>query len=98
MGFDVTPDELVVGRGAHVVLEVANEGQEPHDLVVPGGPRTKTLSSGESQRLDLGVVTTRTPPRLWCTLPGHEAAGMFLDILVVASEALTEGARLSSQR
>lgn len=26
VGFDVTPDELVVGHGAHVVLEVANAG------------------------------------------------------------------------
>lgn len=85
VGFDVTPDELVVGHGAHVMLEVANKGQEPHDLVVPGGPRTKTLSPGQSQRLDLGVVTTRTPPRLWCTLPGHKGAGMVLDLRVVAS-------------
>jgi len=87
VGFDVTPDELIVERGTHVELEVVNEGDEPHDLLVPGGPGTRTLSPGESERLDLGVVTASTPPRLWCTLAGHRAAGMTLDIRVVTTNA-----------
>ena len=77
VGFDVTPDRLVVDRGTHLVLEVVNEGDEVHDLAVQSGPRTKALDPGQSQRLDLGVI-----PEIYCTLPGHKSAGMTLDIHV----------------
>jgi hypothetical protein len=43
VGFDVTPDQLVVDRGTHVVLEVVNEGDEVHDLALEGGAQTKRL-------------------------------------------------------
>jgi nitrite reductase (NO-forming) len=81
VGFDVTPDELVVDRGTHVVLEVVNEGDEVHDLAVENGPHTQTLKPNQSQRLDLGVITSGLP-ELYCTLPGHKPAGMTLDIQV----------------
>lgn len=81
VGFDVTPDELVVDRGTHVVLDVVNEGDEVHDLALDGGPRTRRLDPGRSQRLDLGTMT-RSPPELYCTLSGHRAAGMTFDIRV----------------
>jgi nitrite reductase (NO-forming) len=81
VGFDVTPDKLVVDRGTHLVLEVVNEADEAHDLALEGGPRTKRLAPGESQRLDLGVITTSLP-QLYCTLPGHKFAGMILDVQI----------------
>jgi nitrite reductase (NO-forming) len=79
LGFDVTPDRLVVDRGTHVLLEVVNEGDEVHDLALEGGRRTRRLDPDESQRLDLGVLTTSVP-QLYCTLPGHRLAGMALDV------------------
>jgi nitrite reductase (NO-forming) len=79
VGFDVTPDRLVVDRGTHVILEVVNEGDDPHDLALDGGPRTRVLEPGQSQPLDLGALTGRLP-ELYCTLPGHRAAGMTLDV------------------
>ena len=85
VGFDVTPDVLEVDRGTHVVLNVVNEGDEDHDLAVDGGPKTRTLGPGQSQRLDLGTVIGD-----WaavCTLPGHKEAGMTLDIQVVAGSS-----------
>lgn len=81
VGFDVTPDVLEVDRGTRVVLKVVNEAGEDHDLAVDGGPRTRTLAPGQSQRLDLGTVTGNRPA--WCTLPDHKVAGMTLDIEVV---------------
>lgn len=81
VGFDVTPDELVVDPGTRLVLDVVNEGDEAHDLAVRGGARTRKLQPGESQRLDVGVVA-RGLPELYCTLPGHRLAGMTLDIEV----------------
>lgn len=81
VGFDVTPDELLVEPGTRVVLDVVNEGGDDHDLAVPDGARTRKLGPGQSQRLDLGVVT-RSLPELYCTLPGHKSAGMTLDVRV----------------
>jgi nitrite reductase (NO-forming) len=79
VGFDVTPDRLLVDRGTHLVLEVVNEGDEVHDLALDEGVRTKRLDPDEAQRLDLGVIRSSLP-ELYCTLPGHRAAGMTLDI------------------
>jgi nitrite reductase (NO-forming) len=89
VGFDVTPDVLEVERGTHVVLNVVNEGGDDHDLAVDGGPRTRTLGPGQSQRLDLGTVTGDWAA--WCTLPNHKVAGMTLDIRVVDASATGQG-------
>ena len=88
VGFDVTPDVLEVVRGTHVVLNVVNEGGEDHDLAVDGGAKTRTLSPGQSQRLDLGTVAGDWAA--WCTLPGHKLAGMTLDIQIVERPATSE--------
>jgi nitrite reductase (NO-forming) len=97
VGFDVTPDRLVVDRGTHLVLEVVNEGEEVHDLALESGRRTRRLSPGESQRLDLGEITTSLP-ELYCTLPGHRFAGMTLDIQVQESAVASWARRSSSLR
>jgi hypothetical protein len=81
VGFDVTPDRLEVDRGTHLVLEVVNEGDEVHDLALEDGPGTTKLDPGQSQRLDLGVISNHLPD-LYCTLPGHKSAGMTLDIQI----------------
>jgi nitrite reductase (NO-forming) len=83
LGFDVTPDRLLVDRGTPLVLEVVNDGEEAHDLALEAGPRTKRLGPGQSQRLDLGVISANVP-QLYCTLPGHKAAGMTLDVHIQA--------------
>lgn len=73
-----TPDTLVVDSGTRLVVDVVNEGKEAHDLAVEGGPRTRILGPGESQRLNLGEVVGELDAV--CTLSGHKAAGMTLAI------------------
>ena len=85
IGFDVTPDVVEAARGTHVVLDVVNEGGDPHDLAVEGGPATAMLDPGTAQRLDLGTVARDWAA--WCTLPDHKAAGMTLEIQVVEPSA-----------
>ena len=81
VGFDVTPDVVVVDPGTHLILDVVNDGDEVHDLAVDGeSSRTRMLDPGESQRLDLGHVSADI--RTLCTLSGHELAGMSLDVKV----------------
>lgn len=83
LGFDVTPDAVVVDRGTRLILDVANHGDAVHNLAVDGGSaRTRMLDSGASQRLDLGTVTDDI--HMWCTLPDHKFAGMTLDIRIPA--------------
>jgi nitrite reductase (NO-forming) len=82
VGYDVTPDVLEVEEGTHVVLEVANEGEVPHNLAIEdGGPRTRDLDPGETERLDLGVVSADRSGR--CTIGDHDIAGMTIDLDVV---------------
>jgi nitrite reductase (NO-forming) len=86
--FDVTPGTLVVNRGTHLLLKVTNRGDEAHDLAMVGGPRTRVLGPGDSQRLDLGVVTHGLES--WCTVEFHKPLGMILHVRVArpsASEA-----------
>jgi uncharacterized cupredoxin-like copper-binding protein len=55
------------------VIELAIRGEDPHDL------HLKRVSIGETQPGDVGTWSGRLKPgryKLYCSLPGHEAAGM----------------------
>ena len=79
--FDVTPGTLVVDDGTHLVLDVVNRGDQAHDLAVDGAMHTKKLKAGESQRLDLELVSEGL--HLSCSQSWHEFLGMKLHIQVV---------------
>ncbi|MFE6287737.1 multicopper oxidase domain-containing protein [Streptomyces sp. NPDC057877] len=76
----VRPSRIEVDPGTSLRLEVTNDDAQRHDLKVDDGPATPLLSRGQSDTLDLGPVTGDR--EAWCTLPGHRAAGMTLDIVV----------------
>ncbi|WP_217168073.1 multicopper oxidase domain-containing protein [Streptomyces sp. AC512_CC834] len=74
----VSPARIEVAAGTTLRLKVTNSDSMRHDLKVDGGPATPMLDTGQSHTLDVGRVTEdRTA---YCTLPGHRAAGMTLDI------------------
>ncbi|MFF0112862.1 multicopper oxidase domain-containing protein [Streptomyces prasinus] len=76
----IRPDRIEVDAGTALRLKVTNTDARRHDLKVEGGPATPMLAEGDSRVLDLGPVTGDR--EAWCTLPGHRAAGMTLDIVV----------------
>ncbi|MEU1785307.1 multicopper oxidase domain-containing protein [Streptomyces sparsogenes] len=76
----VQPGRIEVPEGTGLKLKVINKDAQRHDLKVEGGPATPLLSQGQSRVLDVGPVTRNRAA--WCTLPGHRAAGMTLDIVV----------------
>jgi hypothetical protein len=78
VGFDITPDVVEVEQGTHVVVEVANQADHRHDLAIDGGPHTAVLDPGETDRLDLGELTSDHSGR--CTIGDHDIAGMTLAI------------------
>jgi plastocyanin len=70
---------LSVAAG-RVIVELDNEGQDGHDLrVAPMGSEAPVLSFDELRsgaRATKTLTLRRGTYRLWCSLPGHEAAGM----------------------
>ncbi|WP_407109753.1 multicopper oxidase domain-containing protein [Streptomyces sp. DSM 116494] len=76
----VRPARIDVAEGTVLRLKVTNTDAQRHDLKVEDGPATPMLATGQSRTLDLGPVTGDR--EAWCTLPGHRAAGMTLDIVV----------------
>ena len=83
--FSLTLSRPLVGKGS-VRVELRNNGEDPHNLVVsPDGTHTPLASFSP---LDPGTYERRSvtldPGRyqLWCSLEGHEAKGMSVTLRV----------------
>ena len=67
-----------------VEIQLYNRGEDPHDLAArrvrrDGSAVGRTFRVRETRPGDLGEATWRLKSgkySLWCTLPGHRAAGM----------------------
>jgi nitrite reductase (NO-forming) len=76
----IRPARIEVVTGTALRLKITNADARRHDLKVEDGPSTPMLGKGDSDILDLGAITEDR--EAWCTLPGHRAAGMTMDIVV----------------
>ncbi|MDX3451716.1 multicopper oxidase domain-containing protein [Streptomyces sp. ME02-8801-2C] len=79
----IRPARIEVTAGTALKLKVTNTDAQRHDLKVEDGPTTPMLAKGHTRTLGLGPVTENR--EAWCTLPGHRAAGMTMDIVVTGS-------------
>jgi manganese oxidase len=71
----IEPKEIAVPAGP-VVLNAVNEGAVQHTLGLKGTDKvTDPLNGGQSATLDLGELDAGTYT-LFCSIPGHEDAGM----------------------
>jgi hypothetical protein len=83
--FSLTLSRPLVGKGA-VRVELRNNGEDPHNLVVsPEGTHTplasfSTLDPGTYERKSVALDPGRY--QLWCSLEGHEAKGMSVTLNV----------------
>jgi len=83
--FSLTLSRPLVGTGS-VRIELRNNGEDPHNLVVsPDGTHTplasfSTLDPGLYERR--GVTLAPGRYQLWCSLEGHEAKGMSVTLRV----------------
>jgi len=91
VNMDIRPGVIHVPAGTRLRLVVTNREAMRHDVAVVGGPATPMLARGASATLDLGTVTTDRSA--WCTVPGHRAAGMTLDIRVTGPSAAGSAVR-----
>jgi hypothetical protein len=83
--FSLTLSRPLVGRGS-VRVELRNNGEDPHNLVVsPEGTHTplasfSTLDPGTYERRSVTLSPGRY--QLWCSLESHEALGMSVTLRV----------------
>jgi hypothetical protein len=83
--FSLTLSRPLVGKGS-VRVELRNTGEDPHNLVLsPEGTHTplasfSTLDPGTYERRSVTLAPGRY--QLWCSLEGHEAAGMNVTLRV----------------
>jgi uncharacterized cupredoxin-like copper-binding protein len=65
-------------KAGKFTFDVKNAGKIAHDLAIKGGPKTALIQPGGTARL----IVTLKPGKyhLYCTVPGHEQAGMKVDI------------------
>jgi nitrite reductase (NO-forming) len=84
-GMDIRPAVIEVAAGTRLRLVVTNRDAMRHDLAMANGPSTPLLARGQSARLDLGAVQGNLSG--WCTVAGHRAAGMTLDVRVTSASA-----------
>ena len=83
--FSLTLSRPLVGTGS-VRIELRNNGEDPHNLVVsPDGTHTplssfSTLDPGLYERRSVTLAPGRY--QLWCSLEGHEAKGMSVTLRV----------------
>jgi uncharacterized cupredoxin-like copper-binding protein len=68
-------------KAGEITFEAKNDGKIPHDLAIKGtSDKTKLIQPGGTA--DLTVTLKPGKYELYCTVPGHEAAGMRLNITV----------------
>jgi uncharacterized cupredoxin-like copper-binding protein len=76
--FKITmPSTLTAGK---YVFEAENDGKIEHDLAIKGGPKTKLIQPGG--KADLTVTLKPGKYLFYCTVPGHEQAGMKINVTV----------------
>ena len=68
-------------KAGEITFEAKNDGKIPHDLAIKGtSDKTKLIPPGGSAELKVTLKAGKY--ELYCTVPGHEAAGMRLNITV----------------
>ena len=79
--FELPRAELAPGTYA---FELHNEGETPHDLVVEGESaddhRTPVIGPGKTARVTVALEPGEY--KVYCSVPGHEEAGMRVELTV----------------
>ena len=76
--FKITTD-LTSFKAGQITFVAKNDGKIPHDLAVKEtGDKTKEIPPGGTAALKVNLKPGKY--ELYCTIPGHEAAGMKLTI------------------
>jgi plastocyanin len=91
--YKIDPATLTASPGSEVTVK--NDGTMPHNLTIEGTDKaTKNLSPGESAGLSLAGLK-KGSYKIYCTIPGHESAGM-RGTLIIGSGGAVQTAKSGS--
>ena len=79
-----TPDRLEIPAGELTTIHLSNDGGIVHDLVLDSGWESGGIDPGQAAVVTLGPLEQTTVA--WCSVPGHRAAGMELELVVVPDD------------
>jgi uncharacterized cupredoxin-like copper-binding protein len=74
---ELSDDKLNAGI---VTFDVKNDGKIAHDFAIKGGEKTKLIQPGGTATLTATLKAGKV--HFYCSVPGHEAAGMKVDVTV----------------
>jgi uncharacterized cupredoxin-like copper-binding protein len=77
--FKITLSSTKLAPGKYV-FDIKNTGKLAHDLAIKGGPKSKLIQPGKSGQLTVTLKAGKY--HLYCSVPGHEQAGMKVDVTV----------------
>ncbi|MGF2948897.1 multicopper oxidase domain-containing protein [Microbacterium alcoholitolerans] len=85
-----TPNRIEVPVGTRLVIEITNtDATQVHDLVFANGVNGGRLAPGESETIDVGVITADLEG--WCSILGHRQMGMTMQIVATGASASESG-------
>jgi uncharacterized cupredoxin-like copper-binding protein len=67
-------------KAGPVTFQIKNTGAIPHDLAIVGGPKSELIKAGGTATLKATLKAGTV--ELYCSVPGHKAAGMDLKVKV----------------
>lgn len=89
-GMAFTPSRIEVPLGDSLEITFTNTGDQRHDLVLASGEAAAAIAPGATEVLTVPLVSASMLG--WCSLPGHRAMGMELEIVVTEQPDAGHGA------
>ncbi|MDO5049402.1 MAG: multicopper oxidase domain-containing protein [Actinomycetaceae bacterium] len=78
------PELVEVPAGNRLIINLHNDDDQTHDLVLETGVSTKRMGPDETVTLDAGIITTDVEG--WCSIAGHRQMGMVFHIKVLGAD------------
>ncbi|MBN8424937.1 cupredoxin domain-containing protein [Microbacterium esteraromaticum] len=80
-GMRYIPDVVEVPVGDELIITFENTGTDVHDLVLANGTGTDHLGPGETEVIEVGVISADMDA--WCSVGNHRAMGMEMTIRAI---------------
>ena len=85
------PDKITVDRGDRLIIKLTHkEPGQIHDLVLANGVTSGRMRTGETKKVDVGVIGKSMDG--WCSVAGHRQMGMTMRIIAKGDSGVSSGA------
>jgi plastocyanin len=78
------PETLTVQAGDEVTILLTNDGAITHNMSIEDTDVDVDLDGGEEETITFTAPDSPGEFKIWCAIPGHEAAGMIGTLVVEA--------------